>query len=1261
MAGAPLELPAFIRLQYAQGEVFSRLKNEAADVTGTVRRSFEDLGTSIDKALNRSVRSGSTAGLDLGVGELRNAVRAHEALATAAEQTARAARVAAQGAGVEARELLLVAQAADAKAASERAAATAAEVHASVLGKVEAELLREAKSIDSAAAAMARAGAANDNGARSAGSHRMAMIGLGQQMQDAVIQAQMGTSALTIFAQQGSQAAFALSGMGGAVGAVARTLAGPWGAAVFAGTALLGPLISGLFDTSDAMDQVKFSSDAVSSAQGVLGGVMDIATGKVNTQSQALLGLARAQLAVARVQSLQKANEARATIKDQSTPAWYEYFSFTDKRSPEQFRRDRASMLGVGDALSGNSDLAIRRLEDLLKAGKINQDRFNQLAAAYANLGIEDANAKVYDQAEKLLDGTGGRELLKPKTSTSRPKVDHSADKAAAEAKRLRKASDSAAEAVARINDRFDAAPKLIDQAASATRDLDAIITELSHKDPVRFADTIKDAQAAKAAVQESLLRPITDAEQSSERRLKVQELLARGRDDEAAGLQAIWQLEDRIGSADEIRAKVAVLTAAGRKEEAEALQALLDKMPAMARRTAEVAEAEARKTRELERQKELFDAQLAVLDQAKSSLTDLLSGRKTDLFGNLKQSLKDLQGKQLFDSLFGDAFAAIDDQLRQRTPLGKATAGLETGVNSATTSIDKFAGVLDKASDHIDSSLARQAANDNSNGFIDSSGAIYVTRNRTTPSDGSLDVSALVDNRLSDMNFGLSKHPFDISGRSIVDMATKLSGAITQPFQEILSQTFGTQFGQMLGGVMSGVIAGKMTGGTTGGILGGLKGIVDKTGIFGGEGGAVSGALKQAMGGAAIGSLSAGIMKSIGIKTSTTGSQIGGAIGSFVPIPGGEIIGSVIGGLLGGAFKKTDKGYARISIGDDGSLQSSLAKVHGSGRAQTATDQANAVYASLQQIADQFGTGLTHNFNLGSIGTYKKQYTYDPTPGTKADTQYFNDAESAVKAGLKSAIERGVIQGMRDSTKRIIAAGNDFDAALQDAVDWENAFKELRAYKDPIGAAIEDLNKSFEHLIDLAKTAGASTEEMAQLEELYGIKRNEIIVQKQKELIGSLQDLYNSLTVGDSGLSLRTREANALAVYNPLAKRVAAGDTTAYDDYAKAAQDLLDIERQLYGSQQEYFDRLGQITDLTKTRVSAETNVTSIAKDSPSPFDAAGQVSASINNQTDALSTRLDALNTNAGATNATLARIEAALTASGRSTGWLSFASSY
>ncbi|MBB4859628.1 murein DD-endopeptidase MepM/ murein hydrolase activator NlpD [Novosphingobium chloroacetimidivorans] len=801
------------------------------------------------------------------------------------------------------------------------------------------------------------------------------------------------------------------------------------------------------------------------------------------------------------------------------------------------------------------------------------------------------------------------------------------AEKAAREQQELADFGARSAESIQRLNERFNEQPRLVDQAAAATRNLDAIVADLEQRQPPGFEKMIADAQTAKGVVQDALVRPFEDLAKSSERRLAVQAALASGNQDKADTLQEVYRLTDTIGN----------LT----QDQVDYVRSIV--------------EHERERSRELQRQQALWEAQLEVVDTARRSITGMLSGRGNNPFKEITQSLKDLQGARLFDQLFGDVFDDLENELRGRSPLGKESQRFADEMSVATNVLGEFTTGLRGA-------IGGVAANDNSGLGPVADNASFaeafsrMINNQSVGWDGRTLPPGVLS--LAGGNSGEIVVTAKLAKPSVMDMADKIAGAMTSPLTDALSKAFGTGFGQMIGGVVQSAIAGKLTGGDTGGILGGLKGIVDQTGIFGGAGGGVSAALGGAMAGAQTGTMASGIMKSLGIKTSQTGAQIGGAIGSFIPIPGGEIIGSIAGGLLGGLFKKTKKGYANnIMIGADGDASYST-NGNSASRIKAGGEAADSLVSALDNIADQLGGGLLNTLNLGSLGMRKDKYTFDPTPGNSAGRQEFESQEEAVRAAMVYAIDKGVITGIRQSTQRLLSAGDDLDKALQDALTWENAFKELRRYKDPLGAAIDELNTEFKKLLDLGTQAGASVEEMAQLEELYGIKRNEIVKDKAKELTSSLADLLDELTVGDSGLSLRDRRANALSQYNPLKDRVAAGDTSAYDEYADAARALLDIERDLYGSQQSYFDRLNEVTALTKDRIGAETNVVSIAENRESPFDSAGKVKDSVDRQTDVLSSQLDAMNINIGNLPA---RIAAAIGGGSASGPAFSFSSYY
>lgn len=105
---------------------------------------------------------------------------------------------------------------------------------------------------------------------------------MGQQIADVGVQLSSGTSPFLILAQQGPQMANALEGAKGKLGQFATFLSGPWGAALFAATALLGVLGEKLLKSGESVDdlvdkladQAKKTRDA-EEAQEIYGRTLD--------------------------------------------------------------------------------------------------------------------------------------------------------------------------------------------------------------------------------------------------------------------------------------------------------------------------------------------------------------------------------------------------------------------------------------------------------------------------------------------------------------------------------------------------------------------------------------------------------------------------------------------------------------------------------------------------------------------------------------------------------------------------------------------------------------------------------------------------------------------------------------------------------------------------------------------------------------------------------------------------------------------------
>lgn len=451
----------------------------------------------------------------------------------------------------------------------------------------------------------------------------------------------------------------------------------------------------------------------------------------------------------------------------------------------------------------------------------------------------------------------------------------------------------------------------------------------------------------------------------------------------------------------------------------------------------------------------------------------------------------------------------------------------------------------------------------------------------------------------------GTTWHTVDADGNRMVRQ-------LGDEFSRVLDNVFGSK------GSFSKVLEGAGLGIATGGIA------------YGNNPGAITGAgIGGALGEATFKKLAPKLFKSLG--------DFAGPLGS--------IAGALLGGALGSVFSKTKKGFAVVS--------NTGVTAGGNSRDLTASSRTSGtgIQAALQGIADQLG-GSIGNYAV-SIGKRSSGYIRVSASGSSrvadksfaknggADLLYDGkDEAEAMRIALLNALQDGAIKGIREGSQRLLKAGTDIETALKKALSFEDVFKRLKSFRDPVGAALDALDLEFNRLKDIFKEAGASAAEYADLEALYGIERAKAVKAANDQILGSLRDLQKALTVGNDALSLRDRNAAALAVYNPLAARVQAGDTTAYDDFVKASEDLLNIQRELYGSTGAYFSTQDQIKAITDKAITDQTlidtasaNRDSIFSDSASTATVSAidaQTSALVDALESRLGLRLDSLNDN-------------------------------
>lgn len=769
---------------------------------------------------------------------------------------------------------------------------------------------------------------------------------------------------------------------------------------------------------------------------------------------------------------------------------------------------------------------------------------------------------------------------------------------------------DRSAESIARLNERFNEQPRLVDQAAQATRQLDQIITDLAEKKPAGFEQMIADAQAAKGVIDDALVRPFREMARDSERQVELQRLITQGREAEAEAVQTIWQMEERLGPLTAAQAQSVRDIVKARHDELEALQIIQ------------------------ERQSAYLDATRSV----RSELEAIFAGHGN--LGNFANIFRELKAKTTVEALFGPALRDLDKWIK-RSPLDDSVTYFADKTHTAGDAAMNFADTLNAAARSIATGGAGASTS-----FAEAFSPQFFAELGGNGASATAGGTGSYDPVTNTFTVAAQKLDRSVVGLSPEAYFQRMAHSIAGPLLDGLDKTFHTQFFGKLQGAVAGGLYGYASAGVPGGILGGLKGALGDFGtdIFGPKlSGKIENALGGALKGAQTGTLVAGIGNMFGLKTSGIGAQLGGAIGSALPIPGGEIIGAISGMLWERILAGIQKGS--VTIGGSGSSLGITGQMGKSSLIAASSKNAESIIGSIGKIADALGGTLDAAAGHVSIGVRNGKYTVDPTGSgqTKASfvKNFGEDAAAAVRYATMDLIRDGVITGIRASTARLLQAGDDLDKALQNAVDFENVFKELKRLKDPVSAALDDLDGQFGRLKDLFTEAGASTEEWNQLEELYWLKRDQTIKDATERSLSSLRGFLDELTIGNDALSLRDRKGAALAKFNPLADRVAAGDSTAYDDFASAARALLDIERQMSGSQQGYFDLLDRVTGLTQGALDGSAGAGFANRDSPfgargAANDNAGVVDAlgSLGDRiVEAIHSQGDATNTNLGA----------------------------
>jgi len=716
------------------------------------------------------------------------------------------------------------------------------------------------------------------------GLQRAGWISLTQQVQDVGIQYSMNTRLSQILAQQSGQLfgainmiAQASENTSGKLGKFAGVMAGPWGIAatlaISLGSALWASL-SKVDDTSQdaAKSTIDFSSSLVAQQNIVANSTdgikqLEEATkGLINTQailldnlqavSKASVGQLQGQLATLDQQIADKSKAANSLLAN--LPGTFGLFG-DGPFAKSEVERLRAERAGVAENLArAQGALADARVsleertavesadKDARARGEIERERARLRERRQFTLNRESGNVPLADGpsldylsaddfSKQMADLTRRENALKERDR--KPKKDNSAAKAAREAERLAQFGERAEDAIARLNDQFNLAPRDIDQARQATAKLDDIIADLEKRKPKNFEALIDQAKAIKPLIQESLQRPIREMLDDQQRQVALGALQVQGREADAAALQVTYQLMDKLGVESESQLATEL---AKRGVTADQVRQLYGNLEVMREQT-----------REMKAQQAIQQAFLTgVADMRENVRLTLESLRKDGpkAFGDFFKRSLDVVDRLFSDvaveKLFGGIFRDLEDQI--------------TGADKVSDAGDKMAKAVEAASGEI-INLGKAAATaiatmkGAASGAAVPAGWIVGDDGKAFDPNAAIEVTAGKIDPLKELKGGFREG------------YEQVFGDLKKGMKDVFSDIFGDRglFNSSLGKTLGTVVANGQVGAAAGSLV---------TGVLGIKGSSTVGALGGAIGGA-----------------------IGGPIGSIV----GGVLGSVVGGLF--------------------------------------------------------------------------------------------------------------------------------------------------------------------------------------------------------------------------------------------------------------------------------------------------------------------------------------------------------------------------
>lgn len=781
----------------------------------------------------------------------------------------------------------------------------------------------------------------------------------------------------------------------------------------------------------------------------------------------------------------------------------------------------------------------------------------------------------VTPQAIKQAFAAEGVTLTKPLKERGHYHIEWStkgADKVQAEAERLAKFGEQAADKIGRINAEFDEQPRLIDRANAATATLNELIKGLSSEQPLGFEQLIADAEQAKIVIKESLNRPFEEFMAAQRESAEIDKLLLAGRYDEAEALKVVLRLQEQQGPLSEAQLKAVLATVEG------------------ARRLSMV----------MRDQRALIQANLDAVDDMRGALEQTVAGMLRGklsagaILSSIGNSYIQITSKRIVESMFGDTLRQLEEQATGQDKVRKASDGIAGALDDGSAAVKGFADVVRSVTGAIAPRPGVNLAPGGGAAGLSSSVFGAITNavsggGANNPAGGGPAEIVVVGSKPEAAS---SK---DAGGAFIVDLVSEVTRAIgfelptklTDGLKGILGKletSLAESFkGALLGSAASSLVLGK-SGSNTGAMLGGAFG----ESVF-----------KKA---------APNLFKSLG--------DFGGPIGS--------IVGGLLGGLFGGLFSKAKTGGAAIGLDARGNAGVTGTGGNNAELKKQASGWGGTVANQLDRIAEALGADLGA-FSV-AIGQRKDEFRVSASGNVSATTAKKTGADiiykgkdegEALMAALGNAIADGAIAGVSAAVQKALRSSSDVEKALKEALKVQDVEIAIGGIGAELAKQFKDFERQAAERVRIAREYGF---DLTKLEERNAQDRLKLTQSLMAEQVGSLQDLIEQMTGGSLFEGSAVDQRQVILDKIAAAKTAAdAGDEGAADKLAALLEQLNAVSREAYGTTGNFASDRQTILDTARDTIARANQRIADAQRASDPALAATNAALNENNDQNA------------------------------------------